>query len=47
MFDLGFLRLVKRKGIHKSSYALLKRLVEISTLVHNPLCEFHVQSEVK
>lgn len=47
MFDLGFLRLVKRKGIHKSSYAILKRLVEILTLVHNPLCEFHVQSEEK
>lgn len=26
---------------------MLRRLVEILTVVHNPVCEFHIQSEKK
>lgn len=47
MFNLGFLRLLKRKGIHKCIYAILGRLVDFLTVVHNPVCAFHVQSEEK
>lgn len=47
MFNLRFLRPLKRKRIQKDGYAILSKLVENLGLVNNPVCEFHMDSKEK